>query len=201
MEKRWGCHLDGYGFAEFLGDGDRFLLINLVTGAVTDADDLDDLENGLIPLSEVDASANVFAEEETYFFDTDGDTFTHYERDTADFDTPASFAAEYDEFGYDLTSIGAAFESGSDEIFLFNQNGTRFQSWDVGSDSFSDVYSFPAEFGDGGSPISAVGAAFWFEESGQYFLFNRDGSQYTIYSSGGSWSAAFPVSELGDLEF
>ncbi|NNF59164.1 MAG: hypothetical protein HKN04_13090 [Rhodothermaceae bacterium] len=185
-------------------DGDRFLLLNLVTGAVTDADDLDDLENGLIPLNEVAASANVFGEDETYFFDMDGDTFTNYERDTADFDSPASFEDEYDEFGYDLTSIGAAFEGdffASNSIVLFNQNGTQWQLWQPEFDSFSTVFSFPAQFGGGNAPISSVGAAFWRDESNQVYLFNREGTQYTIWSGGSSFTAAFDVDDLGNLDF
>lgn len=188
----------------FNADGDRLLLFNPVTGAVTDADDVDDVENGLIPLDAVGASANVFGEDETYFFSTDGDTFTNYERDVADFDTPASFEEEYDEQGYDLNSIGAAFEGdffASNSIVLFNQNGTEWQLWQPEFDSFSDVLTFPAQFGGGNAPISAVGAAFYREEENQVYLFNRDGSQYTIWSGGSSFTAAFDISELGNIEF
>jgi hypothetical protein len=182
--------------------GDRFLVFNPVTGAVTDPDDIDDLENRLIPLDNVGASVSVFAEEETYFFSTDGDTFTNYERNIADFDAPASFEEEYDESGYELSSIGAAYNSfDSDQVILFNQNGTEFQSWDVENDSFGEVQSFPADFGGGNSPISAVGAAVYRQDSNQIYLFNRDGSQYTIFSGGNSFTAAFDVEDLGDIAF
>lgn len=190
--------------AFFNRTGDRFLLFNPVTGAVTDADDLDDIENGLIPLDAVGASANVFGEDETYFFSTDGDTFTNYERDQADFDAPASFEAEYDEMGYDLSSVGAAFEGdffASQSVVLFNLNGTEWQLWQPESDSFSDVFTFPAQFGGGNAPISAVGAAFYREESNQVYLFNREGTQYTIWSGGSNFTSAFDVEELGDIAF
>jgi hypothetical protein len=188
----------------FNTDGDRFLLFNPVTGAVTDADDLDDIENGLIPLDDVGASASVFGEEETYFFAADGDTFTNYERDVADFDTPASFEEEYDEAGYDLNSIGAAAEGdffASNSIVLFNQNGTEWQLWQPENDSFSDVFTFPSQFGGGNAPISAVGAAVYRDDTNQLYLFNREGTQYTIWAGGSNFTAAFDVEELGDIEF
>jgi hypothetical protein len=184
--------------------GDRFLLFNPVTGAVTDADDLDDIENGLIPIEDVGAAASVFGEEETYFFSTDGDTFTNYERDVADFDLPASFEEEYDEQGYDLSSIGAAVEGdffASNSIVIFNQNGTEWQLWQPEEDSFSDVFTFPSQFGGGNAPISAVGAAVFRDDTNQVYLFNREGTQYTIWSGGSSFTAAFDVEELGEIEF
>ena len=184
--------------------GDRFLVFNPVTGAVTDPDDIDDLENGLIPLDNVAAAASVFGEDETYFFSNDGDTFTNYERDVADFDAPASFEQEYDEQGYDLSSIGAAVEGdffASNSIVLFNQNGTEWQLWQPEQDSFSDVLTFPSQFGGGNAPISAVGAAFFRDDTNQVYLFSRDGSQYTIWNGGSNFTAAFDVEELGDIEF
>jgi hypothetical protein len=188
----------------FNTSGDRFLLFNPVTGAVTDADDIDDLENGLIPLDDVAAAASVFGEEETYFFAADGDTFTNYERDVADFDAPASFEQEYDEQGYDLSSIGAAVEGdffASNSIVLFNQNGTEWQLWQPEEETFSDVFTFPSQFGGGNAPISAVGAAVFRDDTNQVYLFSRDGSQYTIWNGGSNFTAAFDVEELGDVEF
>lgn len=189
--------------------GDRFLIFNPVTGAVTNADDVDEIENGLIPLDDVGAAASFSGEEETYFFSSDGDTFTNYERDVADFDMPASFEDEYDEFGYDLNSIGAAvdgsfFASGS--MVLFNQNGTEWQLWQPeagsgGTDFFSDVFTFPAGFGGGNAPIPAVGAAVYREDTNQVYLFNREGTQYTIWSGDSNFTAAFVVEDLGDIEF
>lgn len=187
----------------FNTDGDRFLLFNPTTGAVTEADDLDDVESGAdggIPLSSVGAAASVFSDEETVFFSTDGDTYTKYERDQSDFDMPASFEEEYDEFGYDLDGVGAAFGSNGERIVIFNRNGTQWQEWYTGSDGFTNVFSFPADFGDGSAPISSVGAAFYVEEDNEIYLINRQGTMYTIYSGNG-FTAAFPISELGDFEF
>lgn len=184
-------------------DGDRFVLFNPITGAVTGADDIDDVESGAdggIPLSSVGASGNVYSDEETVFFHTDGDTYTKYERDQSDFDTPASFEEEYDDFGYDLDGVGAAFGSTGERIVIFNRNGTQWQEWYTDSDGFTNVYSFPADFADGSAPISAVGAAFYVEESDEIYLINRQGTQYTIYSSSG-FTAAFPISELGNFQF
>ncbi|MEP0545648.1 MAG: Ig-like domain-containing protein [Rhodothermales bacterium] len=188
----------------FNTSGDRFLVFNPVTGVSTDPDDLDDIENGLIPLDDVAAAASVFDEGETYFFANDGDTFTNYERDTADFDTPASFEEEYDEQGYELSSIGAAVEGdffASNSIVLFNQNGTEWQLWQPENDSFSDVFTFPSQFGGGNAPISAVGAAVYREDTNQVYLFSRDGTRYTIWAGGNNFTAAFPVEELGDYAF
>jgi hypothetical protein len=187
----------------FNAAGDRFLVFNPVTGAVTDADDVDDVENGLLPLDDVGASASIFGEGETYFFSTDGDTFTNYERDVADFDVPASFEEEYDEPGYELNSIGAAVEGNffaSNSIILFNQNGTEWQLWQPEEDAFSDVFTFPSQFGNGQAPIPAVGAGVYREDTNQVYLFNRDGTRYTIWN-GSTFTAAFDVSDLGDIEF
>lgn len=185
-------------------DGDRFLLFNPVTGTTTDADDLDDLENNTPPLDKIGAAANLFGDDETYFFSDDGDTFTNYERDNATYDTPASFEEEYDNDGYDLDSIGAAAEGdffARNSIVLFNQNGTQWQLWQPENDSFSDVFTFPAQFGGGNSPISAVGAAVFIDESNELYLFNRSGTQYTIWRGGNNFSAAFPIDQLGDIDF
>ncbi len=184
----------------FNTDGDRFLLFNPVTGAVSDADDLNDVENGNIPLDDVGAAASVFGDEETIFFARDGDTYTKYERDTADFDTEASFEEEFDDAGYDLNGVGAAYGSDGERVVIFNLNGTEWQEWYTGSDGFTNVFSFPADFGDGSAPISSVGAAFFQEETGDVYLINRQGTMYTIFT-GGSFTAAFPISELGELEF
>lgn len=184
----------------FNTDGDRFLLFNPATGAVSDADDLNDVENGDLSLDDVGAAASVFGDDETYFFALDGDTYTTYERDKAAFDTEASFEEEFDDFGYDLSGVGAAYGSNGERVILFNRNGTEWQEWFTGSDGFSDVRSFPAEFGDGSAPISSVGAAFYQEESNEVYLINRQGTMYTIFSSSG-FTAAFPISELGDFEF
>ncbi len=158
------------------------------------------LEDVLIPLNEVGAAASVYDEAETYFFSTDGDTFTNYEREAnGGFDTPTSFEEEYDDSGYDLNSIGAAVGVGN-QIVLFNQNGTQFQTFNPDNDSFADVSNFPLQFGNGSSPISAVGAAYYRAESSQYYFFNREGTKYTIYN-GGTFTAAFDISDLGDIEF
>lgn len=183
----------------FNTDGDRFLLFNPASGAVSGADDLNDVENGAIPLDGVGAAASVFGDEETVFFGLDGDTYTKYERDQSDFDPAASFEEEFDDSGYDLDGVGAAYGSTGERIVLFNRNGTQWQEWYTGSDGFTNVFSFPADFGDGSSPISSVGAAFYVEEANEVYLINRQGTQYTIWD--GSFTAAFPVSDLGDFDF
>jgi hypothetical protein len=189
----------------FNTDGDRFVIVNLATGAVSDADDIDDLEDGNIPIDEVGAAASENGSQpDSYFFSTDGDTYTKYERgQDGGFDATASFEEEFDEAGYELSSIGAAVSiRNSNHIILFNQNGTRYQRYFYGNDSFDDVSDFPSDFGNGNSPISAVGAAFFVDDSDQIYFFDRDGSMYTIYStSNGSFSAAFAISELGDIAF
>lgn len=192
----------------FNTDGDRFLLFNPATGTASDADDLNDVENGLIPIDNVGAAASFSGENETYFFSTDGDTFTNYERENAEFDAPASFEEEYDEFGYELTSIGAAVEGdffASNSMILFNGNGTQWQLWQPtagsgGTDVFSDVFFFPSGFGNN-SPISAVGAAFFDAGGNRIFFFNREGTQYTIWTGDNNFTTAFDISELGDIEF
>ncbi len=106
--------------------------------------------------------------------------------------------------GYDLNSIGAAVEGdffASNSIVLFNQNGTEWQLWQPENDSFSDVFTFPSQFGGGNAPISAVGAAVYRDDTNQVYLFSRDGERYTIWAGGSNFTAAFPVEELGDYAF
>lgn len=184
----------------FNTDGDRFLLFNPSSGAVSGSDGINDVENGSLPLDEVGAAASVFGDEETVFFAADGDTYTKYERDQSDFDPATSFEDEFDDNGYDLNGIGAAYGSNGERIIIFNRNGTQWQEWYTGSDGFTNVFSFPADFGDGSAPISSVGAAFYVEEANEVYLINRQGTEYTIFSANG-FTAAFPVSELGDIRF
>lgn len=189
----------------FNTDGDRFVRINLTTGAVSDADDIDDLEDGNLPFDEVGAAASENGSQpDTYFLSTDGDTYTKYERgQNGGFDTPASFEEEFDDAGCDLASIGAVISvRNSNHIILFNQNGTQYQRYFYGNDSFDSVSDFPSDFGNGSSPVSAVGAAFFIDGSNQVYLFDRAGERYTVYSSNnGTFTAAFDISELGDIAF
>lgn len=184
--------------------GNRFLFFNPVTGSTTNSQPIGDLESNDLPLDDVAAAANLFGDDETYFFSSDGDTFTNYERDSATFDAPESFEDEYEEDGYDLDSIGAAMEGdffASNSIVLFNRNGTQWQLWQPTVNAFSNVFSFPAGFGGGNAPISAVGAAVYIEENNEIYLFNRAGTEYTIWRGGSNFTAAFPISQLGDIDF
>ena len=184
--------------------GNRFLFFNPVTGSTTNSQAIGNLESNDLPLDDVAAAANLFGDDETYFFSSDGDTFTNYERDSATFDSPESFEEEFEEDGYDLDSIGAAMEGdffASNSIVLFNQNGTQWQLWQPTANAFSSVYSFPAGFGGGNAPISAVGAAVFIEENNEIYLFNRAGTEYTIWRGGSNFTAAFPIAQLGDIDF
>ena len=63
------------------------------------------------------------------------------------------------------------------------------------------MFSFPAGFGGGNAPISAVGAAVYIQENNEIYLFNRAGTEYTIWRGGSNFTAAFPISQLGDIDF
>jgi hypothetical protein len=179
-------------------EGTRFVYWTPGTGTFSRSRSIGELENGALPPSTVGASATTADGSETYFFDAAGSRFTVYERDTAEFDEVEEFDDDSGAFGDpEIEDVGAAIHSvNTNRIFLFNTAGTRYAVWDYQNETWTRVYDFASEFGGGGAPVAAVGAAVTIE--GLYYLFNRDGTQYTIYSASGKFSSSFPLSELGD---
>jgi hypothetical protein len=184
--------------------GTRFVYWTPSSGAFSNAEDVGTLENGALPLDDVGAAASTHDEEETYFFGTDGESFTVYERETSEFDEVEVFGDDSGEFGDpEIEDVGAAMQAGlsllnPNRIYVFNQAGTRYALWDYENEFWTDDFTFPADFGRGGAPIAAVGAALYLEDENAYYLFDREGEKYTIYSGGGRFSSAFDTAELGD---
>jgi hypothetical protein len=58
-------------------EGTRFVYWNPASGTFSDADDIDDLENGQLPVDRVGASASLFDNSETYFFDDERKSVHH----------------------------------------------------------------------------------------------------------------------------
>ncbi|MEM8600462.1 MAG: hypothetical protein AAGF99_11115 [Bacteroidota bacterium] len=184
-------------------EGDRFVYWNPTNGSFSSARPVSDLENGALPFSRLGASVSTLDKAETYFFDTDGESYVVYERDEAEFDETEDFGEDdADLADADIEEVGAALvvspigSVNPDRIFLFNGQGTRYQVWDYVEESWSDVARFPTDFGGGGAPIAAVGAAVYVESDGAFYMFNRDGTEYTIYT--GTFSDDFDIDELGD---
>jgi hypothetical protein len=129
-----------------------------------------------------------------------GSRFTIYERDTSEFDEVSAFSDDEGEFGEpDLEDVGAALLYRTSRIFFFNKVGTQYAAWNYKDKTWSRVYSFTSEFGGGGAPIASVGGAVYVEGENAYYLFNRNGTRYTIYNDDNRiFSAAFDVTELGN---
>lgn len=179
-------------------EGTRFVYWTPSTGSFSSARSISELENGALPLGSVGASATTADGSETYFFDTAGSRFTVYERDTAEFDEEEEFDDDSGAFGDpEIEGVGAALHStNTNRIFFFNGAGTKYAVWDYQNASWTRVYDFASEFGGGGAPIASVGAGVTVD--GLYYLFNRDGTRYTIYAASGKFSSSFPLSELGN---
>jgi len=186
-------------------DGDRFVYWNPIDGSFSQARGIDELENGQIPFSRIGAAASTLDGSETYFFNEAGDRYTIYERDSNAFDEAEDFGDDSGDFGEpDIEDVGAAVVVSSvgssvnpERIFFFNKAGTRYQAWDYEAERWSRVYNYVTDFNRGGSPIASVGAAAYVEREAAFYLFNREGTEYTIYS-GGRFSDDFDIEELGD---
>ncbi len=185
-------------------EGTRFVYWNPANGTFSGGDDIDDLENGQLPLGSVGASASRYDNTETYFFDEEGKQYTIYERATSEFDEVSVFGDDDGEFGDpELEDVGTALvvspvgsSSNPNRIFFFNKLGTHYQVWDYENETWSRVFTFVTEFGGGGAPIASVGAAVYVEAENVFYMFNREGTKYTIYN--GTFSAAFEVTQLGN---
>jgi hypothetical protein len=177
--------------------GTRFVYWTPGSGVFSDAENVSALENGALPLSDVGASSSMRDGEDTYFFSEDGMTFTVYERETSAFDEIEEFGDDGGEFGDpEIEDVGAAVDASSTQLLIFNRNGTRYGVWNEANEIWDGYFNFPADFFGGGAPISAVGAIVFVDEENAYYLFDRDGTKYTVFS--GNFSNAFDVTELGD---
>jgi hypothetical protein len=177
--------------------GTRFVYWTPSSGAFSAARSVSALENGALPLSDVGAAASTRDGEETLFFNTDGTAFTVYERETSAFDEVEMFGDDNGEFGDpEIEDVGAGVDASTSQLLLFNQNGTRYGVWNVDTETWDGYLNFPADFFGGGSPISSVGAIVFIDEENAYYLFDRDGTKYTVFA--GNFSNAFDVTELGD---
>jgi hypothetical protein len=177
--------------------GTRFVYWTPGSGVFSDAENVSALENGALPLSDVGASSSTRDGEDTYFFSGDGMTFTVYERETSAFDEVEEFGDDGGEFGDpEIEDVGAAVDASSTQLLIFNRNGTRYGVWNEANEIWDGYFNFPADFFGGGAPISAVGAIVFVDEENAYYLFDRDGTKYTVFS--GNFSNAFDVTELGD---
>lgn len=167
------------------------------SGAFSDAEPVSALENGALPLDDVGATTSTRDDVETFFFNEDGSEFTVYERDESAFDEVEAFGDDNGEFGDpEIEDVGAAVDVSRTQLLLFNRNGTRYGMWNVESETWDGYLNFPADFFGGGAPISAVGAIVFVDEENAYYLFDRDGTKYTVFA--GNFSNAFDVTELGD---
>lgn len=177
--------------------GTRFAYWTPSNGSFSNSQPVQNLENRALPIADVGAAMSTRDDEETYFFSTDGETFTVYERESSEFDEPDAFGEDDGDFGdSDIEDVGAGTHVSSSQLVLFNQNGTRYGVRNYSTEEWQGTFNFPADFFGGGAPISAVGAIVFLDEENAYYLFDRDGTQYAIFS--GNWSNAFPVTELGD---
>jgi hypothetical protein len=178
--------------------GTRFVYWTPSSGAFSDAEAIGALENGALPLSDVGATSSTRDDDEdTYFFSEDGTTFTVYERATSAFDEVEEFGEDGGTFGDpEIETVGAAVDVSSTQLLLFNRNGTRYGVWNEANERWDGYFNFPADFFGGGAPISAVGAIVFVAEENAFYLFDRDGTKYTVFS--GNFSNAFAVTELGD---
>jgi hypothetical protein len=177
--------------------GTRFVFWTPSNGSFSDSQPVQNLENQALPIADVGAAMSTRDEEETYFFSTDGESFTIYERESSEFDEPDLFGEDQGDFGDpEIEDVGAGTDVSTVQLVLFNVNGTRYGVWNHSTEAWQGTFNFPADFFGGGAPISAVGAIVFLDEENAYYLFDRDGTQYAIFS--GNWSNAFPVTELGD---
>lgn len=177
--------------------GTRFVYWTPSSGAFSDAEAVSALENGALPLDDIGATSSTRDGEDTYFFSEDGTAFTVYERETSAFDEVEEFGEDGGEFGDpEIEDVGAAVDASSTQLLFFNRNGTRYGVWNEANEQWDGYFNFPADFFGGGAPISAVGAIVFVDEENAYYLFDRDGTKYTVFS--GNFSNAFDVAELGD---
>lgn len=177
--------------------GTRFVYWTPSSGAFSDAEAVSALENGALPLDDIGATSSTRDGEDTYFFSEDGTAFTVYERETSAFDEVEEFGEDGGTFGDpEIEDVGAAVDASSTQLLLFNQNGTRYGVWNEANEQWDGYFNFPADFFGGGAPISAVGAIVFVDEENAYYLFDRDGTKYTVFA--GNFSNAFDTTELGD---
>ncbi|MEM1270291.1 MAG: Ig-like domain-containing protein [Bacteroidota bacterium] len=185
-------------------EGERFVYWNPTDGSFSQSRPVRDLENGRLPLGALGATASTPDDSETYFFAPDGTSVTVYERESAAFDEVQQFGEDDSDFGDpEIESVGAAMSSpgtsDANRIFLFDLTGNQYQSFDTENAEYSQVFNYATDFSGGGSPIPSVGAVAYNPTEGVHYLFNRAGTQYTIYDgSRGRFSAAFDLSQLGD---
>ena len=177
--------------------GTRFVYWTPSSGAFSDAEAVSTLENGALPLDDIGATSSTRDGEDTYFFSEDGTAFTVYERETSAFDEVEEFGEDGGEFGDpEIEDVGAAVDASSTQLLFFNRNGTRYGVWNEANEQWDGYFNFPADFFGGGAPISAVGAIVFVDEENAYYLFDRDGTKYTVFA--GNFSNAFDTTELGD---
>ncbi len=117
-----------------------------------------------------------------------------------------NFSSQYDSCA-GLGVVGAALTSGldtgnSDQVYLFDETGTRFTVWDFSLATptcSGSQASFPRDFLGGGAPLSGVGAAFYDDIAEAYYLFSTDGESYTVFDGATlTFSAALSTLEFGN---
>ncbi|MEM8559630.1 MAG: hypothetical protein AAGG50_17560 [Bacteroidota bacterium] len=178
-------------------EGDRYVLWNPANGSFSSARSVSALENGDLPFGRLGAAVSTSDELETYFFDMNGENYAVYERDEAEFDEVEEFGEDDTDFmDADIEEVSAAYAT-SAQFFMFDKQGTTYQAWNYTTEAWGPVFSFITDFGGGGTPIASVGAAV--NVGSLVYLFNRDGSEYTIYNDANrTFSDDFDISELGD---
>lgn len=135
---------------------------------------------------------------QTFFFDETGQQVAHFDRrgaaPTVDVETfgTSIFAAA------PLPHVGAAFVLGT-QLFVFDRGGLQYAAYNQTNGTWSPAYSFSSDFGGGGAPIAAVGASYVRGAgASEIVLFDLSGDEFTIYSTGGVFSPAFDIGDLGD---
>lgn len=127
--------------------GTRFVYRTPSSDSFSDSQPVQNLETRTLSLTDVSAAVSISNEEETYFFGTDGETFTVYERELSEFDEPDAFGEDDGDFGdSDIGDVGAGTYVSSSQVVLFNQNGTRYGVWNHSTEAWQGTFNFPADF-------------------------------------------------------
>ncbi len=195
------------GAASTSMDDDRVVLVNLAGTRFVYMDPADGSFTSSRPVSEIEqdypltgVNAAVHGPESdpvhSYYFDVTGSQMAYLDHEAS---SPAFDVHTFGDTAFDAApfdQVGAAFVSG-ETLFFFNRSGSCYTAFDTDVERWSPVYSFAGDFGGGGAPIAAVGAAYK-QPSGEFVLFNLQGDKFTYYTGGGNFSPAFDISELGD---
>ncbi len=184
---------------------DRFAVLDLEDGSFTPPSAVIALQPPGVPFRNGGAETSEDGDA-TYFWDVDGDGYYGYDYSTGLPVPPPirSFLVQYP--GCVLPGgIGAALEIGSfrpnrEGLYLFSGDGLSYRVWNYSrAQCEGGLVEFASSLG-AGAPITSVGAAFYADIPSDigYYMFDRDGTSFTVYRGGGVFEAARPTTDLGD---